>query len=346
MEFTVNIFSSNFSNSSGQGIERYAYELKRGLAELGVNVRCIEPPKIPLPVGRRHLCNFVTFPLKIALNSSANINHFLAPEFSSTIGFARGLKIVTFHDLITLICPETSQFIAKQYYPVFFFASKFANFISVDSTLTYKDLIRFFPSCRNKIKVIPLGVDRKFVPLENKEKLKQKYYKTDKFVIGYLGALGRRKRVDKLIIDFKKNWLLKNSVLAIWGKGKLEGYLKHLARNDKRIRFMGFAPEEEIVEIYNSFDAFVFPSYYEGFGLPIIEAVACGIPTFVYKDSHIPEEVKKYAFEIESIEEILEILENIKPEKLKKLSEKVKREFDWDRTVEETINLYKQLLEL
>ncbi|MFP3191157.1 MAG: glycosyltransferase, partial [Thermoproteota archaeon] len=66
----------------------------------------------------------------------------------------------------------------------------------------------------------------------------------------------------------------------IWGDGPESIYLKQLAQN-RNIVFRGFAPEEKIVNIYDSFDAFVFPSYYEGFGLEILEAQARGLPVII-----------------------------------------------------------------
>jgi len=63
--------------------------------------------------------------------------------------------------------------------------------------------------------------------------------------------------------------------------------LKEIKQNE-RIKFIGFAPEEKIVDIYDSFDVFVFPILYEGFGMPIIEAQSRGLPVIIYKYGKIP----------------------------------------------------------
>jgi len=75
---------------------------------------------------------------------------------------------------------------------------------------------------------------------------------------------------------------------------------------------MGFAPEEKIVEIYDSFDVFVFQSLYEGLSYPILEAQSRGLPVIIYKYGKIPKEVRKYCFEAESPEHMAQIIEELK----------------------------------
>ena len=61
-----------------------------------------------------------------------------------------------------------------------------------------------------------------------------------------------------------------------------------IAKGDKRIKFLGFASEHKLMSIYDSFNAFMFPSYYEGFVIPIIKAQSCGLPVIIYKYGKIP----------------------------------------------------------
>ncbi|MBU2051253.1 MAG: glycosyltransferase, partial [Gammaproteobacteria bacterium] len=107
--------------------------------------------------------------------------------------------------------------------------------------------------------------------------------------IGYLGQLDRRKRVDLLLKAFSKSSL--NAMLLIAGTGPDASYLQSLTP-DKRIRFLGRIPDEELVRFYNSVDVLVFPTWLEGYGLPIVEAMACGRPVVVLGDAKIPSEVK------------------------------------------------------
>jgi len=124
--------------------------------------------------------------------------------------------------------------------------------------------------------------------------------------------------------------------------------LKEIKQNE-RIKFMGFAPEEKIVDIYDSFDAFVFPSLYEGFGLPILEAQARGLPVIIYKYAKIPKEVRRYCFEAESPEHMAQIIEQLKEngydEKERKKAMEYARSFTWEKTAKMTLKVYKKVLE-
>jgi len=106
---------------------------------------------------------------------------------------------------------------------------------------------------------------------------------------------------------------------------------------------MGPAPDEKLVEIYDSFDAFFFPTKEEGFGLPIIEAQARGVPVIVFKDARIPEEACNYCIRINNdllnIEEILS-LKNQFYEKIIQYSKK----FAWKNIMPNILNIYKSLL--
>ena len=121
-----------------------------------------------------------------------------------------------------------------------------------------------------------------------------------------------------------------------------------IAKGDKRIKFLGFAPEDKLVGIYNSFGTFVFPSYYEGFGIQIIEAQFRGLPVIIYKYGKIPKEVRKYCFEAESPEHMAHIIEGIKEngynEKLRKKATEYARNFTWERCARETLIMYNDIV--
>ena len=136
--------------------------------------------------------------------------------------------------------------------------------------------------------------------------------------------------------------------MHIYGKlGYNRNKIIDIAKDDNRIKFMGFAPEDKLVDIYDSFNVFVFPSYYEGFGIPIIEAQSRGLPVIIYKKGKIPKEVRKYCFEAKSPEHMAHIIENIKKNGYnKKLMYKAMdyaRNFTWERCARETLEVYKSV---
>ena len=110
---------------------------------------------------------------------------------------------------------------------------------------------------------------------------------------------------------------------------------------------MGPAPENRILNIYDSFDAFVFPSLYEGFGLPILEAQSRGLPVIIYKYGKIPKEVRKYCFEAESPEHMAQIIEDLKEngynEKLRKKATNYARSFTWVRFYENVFGVLQKI---
>jgi len=95
--------------------------------------------------------------------------------------------------------------------------------------------------------------------------------------------------------------------------------------------------------------AIVFPSLYEGFGQPILEAQSRGLPVIIYKYGKIPKEVRRYCFEAESPEHMAQIIENLKEngynEKEQKKAMEYARSFTWEKTAKETLEVYKKVLE-
>lgn len=334
----------NIQRPEQGGVGRYAFELlKRLRNKIEFNEIDLSPSfgknnfkKLLAILWRRK-----RFLMKNS-NKFGEINHFLQVEIYYTI---KGKKnIVTFHNP-----PPFTQAISDMY-PGFYnfvrsvlFRSRYkeavetADIIIANSELTKKGILELGYE-EERIKVIPLGVDEKF-------KIILPYPKR-KNIIGYLGSFATHKRVDKLLKDWKTNFnKLSNYRLELYGSGGTQFQnLRKVYDGKFNIRFKGKAGNKEIVRVLNSFKAFVFPSKGESFGLPIIEAVACGCPVFIYKDAKITPEVRKYAIEIESISEIPKILEKIKEKELIKKSKEVREEFNWERNAEETLKVYKNLI--
>ena len=195
---------------------------------------------------------------------------------------------------------------------------------------------------KDRIFVVNDFIGKEFITKEIKEKKAR-----SKFVIGYLGTFRLRKNVGEAIKAFM---LLKGNDYSfeLWGKQNFEyKNLVKQAANDKRIVFRGPAPEEKIVDIYDSFDAFVFPSLYEGFGLPILEAQARGLPVIIYKYGKIPKEVRRYCFEAESPEHMAQIIEELREngynENERKEAMEYARSFTIEKMVLETYKVYEKV---
>jgi len=224
---------------------------------------------------------------------------------------------------------------------------KFADYIIAISRQTKDECISLgFPE--DKIYVVNSGMAPKFGMIKIDER--NKYTKKDKkiFRVGYIGSFIKRKNV-RFAVEACMKTKGDDIVFEFYGKENKEyRELKKLAESDKRIKFMGFAPEEKLIDIYKSFDLFLFPSIYEGFGLEPLEAQSLGLPVVIYKKAMIPQESRKYCFEAESPEHMAQIIESIKENgyDAKKRSEAMEyaKGFTWDKNVEKIVDVYKDIL--
>ena len=265
--------------------------------------------------------------------------HFTQPEVMVKTSELRKRKVIlTVHDLAVFGTMKVKGVYGSlrgiSFRKQFKFAVERADTIIVNSTQTRDELINILKTDPGKIVVDNHGIEEKFKPLEVKKE----------GIIGYFGGFNRRKRVDKLIDDFIASSLNAKLKLVIFGNNEDYPMLKKKYEKFGSVIFKDKILEEDIVKIINGFDYFVYPTSYEGFGLPLLECIACGIPSFIYKDAVIPEEVKKYAIEIDKMDDIVtKDYKELQKEFMEK-AKKVKEEFSWDKCRETLIAEYKKLL--
>jgi len=173
----------------------------------------------------------------------------------------------------------------------------------------------------------------------------KKKFKEREDVIGYVGSFAVHKRVGRFLKERENaQSILKQYRIELHGsKGVQLHRLQRKYDNRNGVKFCGSLGPDRIVDRLNSFKAFVSPTAWESYGLPIIEAVACGVPVFVYSDSQITPEVKRYAVEIGDISEIPLLLEKMNSRRLEEASLRVRDEFSWDRHFEILLGLYRRL---
>ena len=207
--------------------------------------------------------------------------------------------VVTIHDLIPYILPET---VGRGYLERFLrdmpLIVRNSKVILTVSEYSKRDIIKFFPFVNEeKIFVTPLAANKSYKPL-NKinciEYIKNKYSIDSPFIL-YIGGFSTRKNVKELIIAFNKiqKSLKKDYKLVLCGSIRDEGIkLQNLCKElliDDKIIFTGFVPDDELPLFYNAAEVFVYPSLYEGFGLPPLEAMSCATPVITSNLTSIPE---------------------------------------------------------
>ncbi len=169
-----------------------------------------------------------------------------------------------------------------------------AEKIFVPTKATEKDLIKYADFSEDKIVVTPLGVDiARYHPGLNLENIKQKYNLKRPYLL-YVGRIDAKKNLPVLLEAFEDNQEVnKDFDLVLAGsrnfKFKDEEFEIAYKKLGKKGRLLGYVPEEDLPALYCGANAFVFPSMYEGFGLPVIQALACGVPSLVSEISVLRE---------------------------------------------------------
>lgn len=221
---------------------------------------------------------------------------FFGPNYRGI--FRTGLKsVITIHDMSHEYCPENLEekvlYYLKKELP---HTAEMATLIIADSQNTKRDILKFLNTPDEKVKVVYVGIDETFRLIKDSiilQSVRKKYNLPEKFIL-YVGAIQPRKNITGLIQaycilskkpDFENGLVIAGGVS--WKSDEIHRLVNELGLRDK-IRFPGYIAQSDLPILYNLAEAFVFPSLYEGFGLPVLEAMACGIPVVTSNISSLP----------------------------------------------------------
>lgn len=287
----------------------------------------------------------VGFPNKAAKAVGIDIMHF--PHYNVPISY-RGKYVTTVHDLTHIVLPEFLGGKAKYLYAKFLMsqALRRASHIFTVSENSKKDIIKYFGTPEDKISITYDAIDDDF-RVKDRAEIEYLYNKysipRDKKLLLYVGNLKPHKNLSTLLKALKE--LNRDDVyLLLVGKAfksvDLDEQEKQLGIKDKVIH-TGMVSKEELIDLYNLADLFVFPSLYEGFGIPPLEAMACGTPVIAANNSSIPEVCGDAAVYFDGHDEIMlamqikELLESNK----KRIARQARglqwyKKFEWEKTSE------------
>ncbi len=206
--------------------------------------------------------------------------------------------VFTLHDLIFRFYPETHMPLNRWF--LTWMMPRFlrqADAVIAVSECTRRDAIRWYRVPEDRIHVIYEGVDERFrpAPPEAIAAVRARYHLPDRFIL-YVGTIEPRKNLPTLFAAYRsllERWPDLGLVVAGrlgWLTGGTFRALRDLGL-EGRVRFLGEVPDEDLPPLYSAAAAFAFPSRYEGFGLPPLEAMACGTPVVVADVSALPEVV-------------------------------------------------------
>jgi len=225
--------------------------------------------------------------------SAMYIPHLALPSSLATI--------LTAHDLEWRLYPQTMSL--KTYYAhrlLVWPSVQDADRIVSVSESTARDLHRVLHIPESRIEVIPLGVGPAYKPQDpeqSAEYVARKYGVSKMYALA-VGTVQPRKNLATLaeamkILRDRAEGVLQLLVAGArgWKNTPLDETIRRLGLTGDEIRFLGVVPEEDLPVLYSGSRLFVFPSLYEGFGLPLLEAMACGVPVIASNTSSVPEVV-------------------------------------------------------
>ena len=172
-----------------------------------------------------------------------------------------------------------------------------ADAIITVSESSRRSIVRFYGVDERKIRIVPPGVDDIFRPIDDASRLsarRRSYFPDDRPFVMFVGKMTARRHVPDLVDAFAAFVRRTRSPLGLLLVGPdtvghaLPERFASLGIAD-RVHWKKFATHEELAEAYNAADAFIYPSDYEGFGMPVLEAIACGTPTITLDNSAFPE---------------------------------------------------------
>jgi len=269
-------------------------------------------------------------------------------------------SVITLHDVIPYRMPET---VSERYLKIF--SESIPNIVNgtngiiTVSNYSKNDILKTFDFPEEKIFVTPLASEPIYKPLDKlicKNIVKKKYSISEDYIL-YVGGFSPRKNIPGLIKAFSKlSYKNKHCIKLVIAGTKGQSYDNYQKLTEKlgisnKVVFPGFIPTIDLPFLYNAANLFVYPSFYEGFGLPPLEAMSCGIPIISSNLTSIPEVVGSSGILVDphNIGEIATAMNNVLLDK--ELSDKLSAsgirrasEFSWRKTAFETISSYNKII--
>lgn len=298
----------------------------------------------------------VTIPLDLR---RARVDLFHAPHYVLP-ALTPCRSVVTIHDCIHLRFPQylPSRFAYSYARGSLWLATHRSTRIITVSEASKRDILTYFDVPESKIDVIPNAIDERFWEMPDEDEIRrvrERYQLHDPFVL-YAGNIKPHKNVERLIEAFQ---MVRSSghdvkLLVIGDEVSRHGTLRravHRHQLHQYVRFLGFVPDQTLAVLYRLATVFVFPSLYEGFGLPPLEAMASGTPVITSNVSSLPEVVGDAALLIDPYDPraIAEAMRRLLGDEALRQSLRVRglaraRHFSWDRSIARVRQIYDEVL--
>jgi len=301
------------------------------------------------------LRKFLLFPLRLYKEKFDIVHdtyHFFPLLFNR-----KTKKVVTVFDIIPIVDPKNHRFASYVSHSLLLkWVIRRVDKVLAISDKTKQDLITYLNVPENKIVVTLLAADKQYCKINNSkliDNVKHKYGISSPYIL-YVGTLEPRKNVPALLEAYAKiKKKIPHKLVIVGKKGwkykKIFETIDRLRLNDD-VLFTGYVLNEDLPALYNGADLFVYPSFYEGFGLPPLEAMQCGCPVITSNTSSLPEVVGNGGIMVNpnNISELSKHMEMVLKnknlrQKLIKSGLKQAKKFSWEKCARETLKVYEEV---
>jgi glycosyltransferase involved in cell wall biosynthesis len=271
-----------------------------------------------------------------------------------------GRRVVTVQDLTCLLFPRFHPWSRRILFRLSVRrAARLADAIIAPSAATRQDLVARFPAAAGKVNVIPLAPDQRFVPLRAEESrpVLDRHGLSYRDYLLFVGNIEPRKNLGALLEAYTRMRTatsLSPRLAIAGGEGWRNQSIRRAAAASPfaaDIRFLGHVPETDLPALLNGALAFVYPSLYEGFGLPPLEAMACGTPVITSDRSSLPEVVGDAALLVDPHDrrQLADAMTRVTTEEplrddLRARGLKQARRYSWDETARLTVEVYERVV--
>jgi glycosyltransferase involved in cell wall biosynthesis len=264
--------------------------------------------------------------------------------------------VITFHDLSFLFFPQGFRKLNRSYLRTFSrLSARRARRVIAVSESTKRDLVKWYGLPAAKIDVVYNGVDTSFqpVPTDQVNAFRSREGLPERFIL-FVGTLEPRKNVARLIEAYARLPKGRPPLVLVGSKGWL--YDEIFARVEALslqgdVRFAGYVPVEALPYWYNAAELFAYPSLYEGFGLPALEAMACGTPVVTSTASSLPEVVGDAARLVDpgDVDALASAMEQVLADRdlraqMREAGLAQSRHFSWETAARRTVESYRRAL--
>jgi glycosyltransferase involved in cell wall biosynthesis len=273
-------------------------------------------------------------------------------------GFLSERAVAMVHDITPVLFPSLLPFKGRLFYQkALTLGLKRLGRITVPSQCTRDDLVRHLSADPARVTVVSRGVDPRFQPARHFEPLaavKRRHHLPDRFIL-WVGTLEPRKNVARLIGAYRRlrEEGVRHGLVIAGGRGWLCDDVFEAAGRDglgEQVLFTGQVGEDDLLALYQSADVFAYPSLYEGFGLPVLEAMACGVPVVCSDRGSLPEAAGDAALLVDPTDEsamaaaLARTLhdDDLRQEMVARGRHRA-REFTWDRVARNFLTVYREV---